>query len=86
MATDPLTEKDMDIVGNLFGVKLVGRSSEKDKFKLAEFYIEDDGYYFATGMKFDPFWIDDLIKVSKKVKATAAYKRSKKDVMAALLK
>jgi hypothetical protein len=57
---------DMDIIGQLFGVRFVHRDGLRD---LVELYIEDDEAYHLKA-SFDALWLNDLRHIS-----TDAWKR-----------
>lgn len=65
MFQEPLKESDMDVVGNLFGMRFIKRDGLRD---LVELYIEDDENYHLKA-SFDRTWLNDLQYVTEKAKS-----------------
>lgn len=59
-----LRKDDMDIVGELFGIRFI---KHLDDISLIELYIEDDENYFLK-CKFHPFWLKDLLTMLNNTK------------------
>lgn len=58
MGREALRHEDMDVTGNLFGIRFT-----EGEHKQAELYIEDDGWYHFKA-SFSVLWLPDLHKVA----------------------